>query len=166
MIVALEAGRELHVVLGDAADGPVDEGELDVVALELAQALGDRLERALDVGLQHQVERGGLAPLDLLEDVLELGAARRRRWRRAHGRRPGSAARGPRRWCGPSPGPSVTRNSSPAAGGSENPSTWTGIDGSASLTWSPVVVDQGLDLAPGRAGDDGVADPQGARAGR
>ena len=30
--------RQLDVVLGDATDGPVDEGELDLVALELAQA--------------------------------------------------------------------------------------------------------------------------------
>ena len=51
--------------------------ELHVVALELAQALGHRLERALHVGLQHQVERRGLAALDLLEEVLELGAGRR-----------------------------------------------------------------------------------------
>ena len=31
----------------------------------------------------------------------------------------------------------ATRSSSPACGGSENPSTCTGIEGSASLTWSP-----------------------------
>ena len=34
-------GGQLDVVLGDAADGPVDEGQLHLVALELAQALGD-----------------------------------------------------------------------------------------------------------------------------
>ena len=77
MIVALEALRELHVVLGDAADPAVHEHELDVVALELAQRLGARLERALDVGLEHDVERGGLAALDLLEEVLEARAAGR-----------------------------------------------------------------------------------------
>ena len=32
----------------------------------------------------------------------------------------------------------ATRNSSPAAGTSENPSTCTGVDGGASLTWSPL----------------------------
>ena len=52
------------------------EGQLDLVALELAEALGEGLERAGDVGLQHEVERGRFAGLDLLEDVLEAGATR------------------------------------------------------------------------------------------
>ena len=65
----------MDVGLGDAAHATVDEAELDVVALELAEALGDGLERAPHVRLQDQVQRGRLAPLDLLEQVLELGAA-------------------------------------------------------------------------------------------
>ena len=56
---------------------------LTVVALEPAQALGDGLERTLHVGLQHEVERGDLAGLDLAEDVLELDAASARGRRRA-----------------------------------------------------------------------------------
>ena len=48
---------------------------MTVVALEPAQALGDGFERALHVGLQHDVERGDLAGLDLAEDVLQLDAA-------------------------------------------------------------------------------------------
>ncbi len=68
-------GGERDVVLGDAADGAVHERELHLVALELAEALGERLERALHVGLQDQVQRGRLARLDLVEDVLELHAA-------------------------------------------------------------------------------------------
>ncbi len=95
-------GREGHVVLGDATDGPVDERQLDLVALQLAEALGHRLERALGVGLEHQVERGGLAPLDLLEDVLELGARCRWPTRSGAGRRRGSAAPAARRCRGPS----------------------------------------------------------------
>ena len=67
---------ELHVVLGDAADAAVHDDELDVVALELAQRLGARFERALHVGLQHDVERRGLAALNLLEEVFETGPAR------------------------------------------------------------------------------------------
>ena len=43
--------------------------------VELAQASVTRLERALHVGLEHEVERGDLAALDLREDVLEAGAA-------------------------------------------------------------------------------------------
>ena len=83
MIVALDAGGELDVVLRDAADAAVHERELHLVALELAEALGERLERAGDVGLDDEVERGGLARLDLLEDVLEPGAAVTWRARRA-----------------------------------------------------------------------------------
>ena len=45
-------GGQLDVVLGDAADAAVDERQLHVVALELAQALGDGFERALHVGLE------------------------------------------------------------------------------------------------------------------
>ena len=72
MIVAFVADGERDVVLGDATDAAVHERELHLVALELAEALGERLERALHVGLHDQVQRGRLALLDLLEDVLEL----------------------------------------------------------------------------------------------
>ena len=44
--------RQLHVVLGDPAHAPVDEAQLHVGALELAQAVGDRLQRALHVALR------------------------------------------------------------------------------------------------------------------
>ena len=44
---------------------------LDLVALELLEALGERFERTLDVGLDDEVERRRLAGLDLVEDVLE-----------------------------------------------------------------------------------------------
>ena len=57
-----------------ALDAAVDEAQLHFVALELAQAFGDRFERTIDVGLDDEVERRRLAHLDLLEDVLELGA--------------------------------------------------------------------------------------------
>ena len=58
-------GGQRDVVLGDAADGAVHERQLDLRAVELAQALGDRLERAVDVGLEDEVERRRLARLDL-----------------------------------------------------------------------------------------------------
>jgi len=48
--------------------------ELDLAAAELAEALGDRFERTVHVGLQDQVQVGGLAGLDLVEDVLEADA--------------------------------------------------------------------------------------------
>ena len=75
MMVAPGGGGQLHVLLGDATDGAVHEGQLDLVALELLEALGERLERAGGVGLEQDVERGDVAALDLLEDVLETGAA-------------------------------------------------------------------------------------------
>ena len=53
-----------------------DETDLDLVAFELAQTLGDGFERTVDVGLDHHVEGGSLAALDLFEDVFELGATR------------------------------------------------------------------------------------------
>ena len=44
--------------------------------LELAQALGHGLERAVHIGLHDGVQSGGLAPLDPGEDILELGPSR------------------------------------------------------------------------------------------
>src|SRR5690606_34846441 len=69
-------GSQLDVALGDATDAAADERDLDVVALELLEALGERFERTVDVCRDEDVERGGLAGLDLLEDVLEPSAAR------------------------------------------------------------------------------------------
>ena len=48
---------------------------LFVLLVELAQRVGDGFERALHVGLEHEVQRGDLAPLHHREDVLEPGAA-------------------------------------------------------------------------------------------
>ena len=68
-------GRERDVVLGDTTHGTVHERELHGFALQAAQALGDGFERTLHVGLQHQVQRGDLALLDLGEDVFQLHTA-------------------------------------------------------------------------------------------
>ena len=54
----------------------MDKGQLHVLALKLAEALGDGLQRTVHVGLDDQVQGGRLALLDLLEDVLQAGAAR------------------------------------------------------------------------------------------
>ena len=51
MIVAVGRLGQRDVVLGDPADRTVHEREFDLVAVELAQRLGDRLERSLYVGL-------------------------------------------------------------------------------------------------------------------
>ena len=160
MIVAFDAARQLHVVLGDAADAAVHERQLDLVALELLEALGERLERALDVGLEDQVERGDLAPLDLLEDVLELGPGADRRASPPARPRCGSAARRASATVLAVLSFGATRSSSPASGTSDSPSTWTGVDGGASLMLLALVVDEGADRAPRRAGDHRVADAQ------
>ena len=51
------------------------EADLDLISLQLTQRLGEGFERTVDVGLDDQVQRGRLAALDLVENVLELGAA-------------------------------------------------------------------------------------------
>ena len=53
-------------------------------------------------------------------------------------------------------------NESPAPGTEVNPSTWTGRAGVASVTCLAVIAQHGPDPAVGVAGDDGVADVQGA----
>jgi len=49
----------------------MDETQLHLGTLELAQTVGDGFQGALDVGLQDEVEGGRLASLDLLEQVFE-----------------------------------------------------------------------------------------------
>ena len=139
----------------------MDERQLHVLALQLAQAFRHRLERPLDVGLDHQVEGGRLAALDLLEDVLELGSPARRR-------------------CAPAQvgaaeallallGDVACR---PAVGHASQLVARRGQRVEAEhlcrerrrrlFDVVALVVDQGLDTAPGRAGHDVVADPEGA----
>ena len=152
---------QLHVVLGDPAHAPVDEAELHVVALELAQALGDRLERAPHVGLQDQVERGRLAPLDLLEQVLELGPAQRRGGRRHVAGHPVAVGAG----LADGAGLGQLRGHPELVAGLGRLGEPEHLDRGRRrrlLDLVAVVVDQGLDLAPGGAGHDRVAHPQGA----
>ena len=48
--------RQRHVGFGDAADAGVDHARDDLVGAELLERAGDRLERALHVGLDDQRE--------------------------------------------------------------------------------------------------------------
>src|SRR6056297_1443407 len=66
--------RQGDVVLGDPTDRSMDEADVDLVAFESSQRLGDSFEGPLHVGLEDQVHRGPLTGLDLSEDVLELRA--------------------------------------------------------------------------------------------
>ena len=67
----LRGGGEHDVGLGDRADAGVDDAYLDLVVLDLSERIGERLETALDVGLDDQVEVADLALLDAREEVVE-----------------------------------------------------------------------------------------------
>ncbi len=136
------------------------EAELDVVALELAQALGHRFERAAHVRLQDEVQGGGLAALDLLEEVLELRPTER-------GGRRGHVAGDPVPvGAGLADGPGLGE-----LGG--HPELVAGLRrlgkaehlhrrrGRCLFDVLAVVVDQGLHLPPCGAGHDRVADSEG-----
>src|SRR6185369_2224802 len=63
---------QVHVVLGHAADTPVDDLELDLVGhIDLDQGVLEGLHRTGDVALEDEGERGALAFLDPLEQVLQ-----------------------------------------------------------------------------------------------
>src|SRR4051794_11398242 len=65
-------GRRQHdVVLGDAADALADERHLDLLLRQAGDLVGQRLERAGDVGLDDQRQLGQIALLGAGEDVLE-----------------------------------------------------------------------------------------------
>src|SRR3990172_8768364 len=59
------------VVVGDLAGALVEDVDLDLVRGQLAQGVGDRPERAGDVGLEDDPELLGLAGLDLPVEVLK-----------------------------------------------------------------------------------------------
>ncbi len=157
MIVADRGLGQRHVVLGDAAHAATHEAQLHVLALQLAQALGGRLERPLDVRLQDDVQRGGLAALDLLEEVLQARAGRRRRREVA---REAEAlltrlAQGARRRQILGRPQLVAR-----LGRLGEAEDLHRHGGQRLLHVVAAVVDQRLDLAPGRTRHHGVAHPQ------
>jgi hypothetical protein len=91
----------------------------------LRKRLRAGFERTLDVGLQDDVERRGLAALDLLEEVFESCPARRgdglvTNETSAVGAGLGEGRAWPRSWA--------TRISSPANGGSLKPRICTGVE--------------------------------------
>src|SRR5581483_7730834 len=139
-------------------DAPVDEGQLHLVALQLAQRLGQRFQRTLHVGLEHEVERGDLAALDLGEDVLQLRAAG---VARPAGQRRLAAAPAPRLGHHPG-GPVVGRDPKLVAGvghlvETEDHDRHRG-PGLGDLV--AVLVEHGPHPAPGVAGHHRVADAQ------
>ena len=71
MIDRVGGGGEHHVGLVDAAGGGVDHVDRDLVLRQLRDLVLERLERARDVGLEHDVELVDLALLGLGEDLVE-----------------------------------------------------------------------------------------------
>ena len=152
---------EVHVGLGDPADATVHERQAHLVVLlvELAQRVGDRLERALHVGLEHEVERGDLAALHHREDVLEAGAARQRhRVREARG----TTAMGP--GLGDRARSLVVGCDAELVAGERHVVETEHLDrvptAPASGTWLAVLVEHRADPSPRAAGDDRVAHAQ------
>ena len=68
---------EVDVVLGDAADAGVDHVDAHLGVVDLRELADDRLDRALHVALEDDVEVGDAAGLHLLEELLERDAAAR-----------------------------------------------------------------------------------------
>ena len=153
-------GGQLDVVLGDAADAAAHEGQLDLVALELAQALGERLERAGDVGLDDQVERGRLARPGSAGRCPRAGPRRSWRGRRGPGWPGAASARGSTATLEAVRSSGATTKRSPAWATSDRPSTWTGRRRTGFLDLLALVVDQGPDATPGGAGHERIADAQ------
>ena len=71
MTMADDAAGQHDVGLVDAAHARVDDADLDLGVLDLEQRVAERLEAALHVGLDDQVEVEDLALGDAREDVVE-----------------------------------------------------------------------------------------------
>ncbi len=51
---------QLHVALGDAADGRVQHADAHLLVVQLLQLLADGLDRAAEVGLEDDLQLGDL----------------------------------------------------------------------------------------------------------
>ena len=149
--------REVDVVLRDAADARVDHVDAHLGMLDLAELAEQRLDRALHVALEHDVEVLDGAGLHLLEERLERDAAAFDRCASCS-RRSRSARFSARSFAWRSC--STTRPSSPAGGGRSKPRISTGSPGLGLLHLLAAVVVERADLAGGVARDDRVADAQ------
>ena len=94
-------GREVEIGLGDTADPAEHERQpyFVVLLVELAQRVGERLERAMHVGLHDQVQRRDSRPAAPGRRCLR-GGRRRRASSGCAARRPCAGASAPRRPCG------------------------------------------------------------------
>ena len=132
MMIAVEAAASMT---SDSLMPPTPEwmtSHLDLGVLDLEQRVAERLEAALHVGLDDEVEVEDLARGDAREDVVErervlLGE----RLRLAAGWRASGPGRAPARSS------LTTRQNSPATGSSSKPMISTGVDGPPLLSGSP-----------------------------
>ena len=129
-----------------------------MLLVELAQRVGERFERALDVGLEHQVERGDLAALHHREDVLEAGTAgEAHRVLQAGGPAPVGAG------LGDGAGGLLVGRDAQLVARERDVVEAEHLDRhgrTGLLHLLAVLVEHGADLAPRAAGDDRVADAE------
>ena len=118
-----------------------------------ASASRDRLDRALHVGLEDDLQLLHVAGLDLLVEVVErdLGGLRHLGLALLAAPVLGDLARLLRR-------PATATNASPASGTPPRPRISTGVDGPGRLDPLALVVDHGADAAVLRAAHERVAD--------
>ncbi len=160
MTVAFETDARLMSDSLIAADRAVHERQahLFVLLVELAQRVGERFERTLHVGLEHEVERGDLAALDHREDVLEAGAAgQAHRVLQVGGATPVGAGLGHRA------GRLLVGCGAQLVAGERDVVEPEHLDRrrrAGLLHLLAVLVEHGPDLAPRATGDDRVADAQ------
>ena len=123
---------QVDVVLGDTSHAGVDDVDAHLRVLDLRQLPEERLDGALNVALEDEVELLDGALLHLREEVLErdlpAGTLRELLAAQALGAQVGECLAW--RSC------STTRHSSPAGGGLSKPRISTGSPGLASLTLS------------------------------
>ena len=134
-----------------------EDADRDFVVLELLELLGEGFDRALNVGLEDQVEAlelllGHLAVEVFQRDGLAIGVGERRGRGCGGSRRPRGRGRCRRR----------RRSSRRRWGRRRGPETSTGVDGPASLDRASLVVEDGADAAEAVAADDHVADAEGS----
>ena len=70
-VVGRRLGRQFDVAFVDRADAAVDHADLHFVGVLIGDGLGQRLDRALHVALDDQVDRLDVAGLHRVEQVVE-----------------------------------------------------------------------------------------------
>src|SRR6476620_1351161 len=150
--------REVDVVHRDRADATVDDAQVDLLAhVDLEQGVLERLDRTRHITLEDEVEGVDLAGRESLVEVLEADALA--------GLGQGGLTVGSLAPLGDLARGAVVRGDDEGVAGPRDRGQTKHLDraGRAGLAdVLAVLVEHGTDAAVGAAGDDGVADPQGA----